>query len=77
MPAGSATDCSYTYTMVSDFQRSKKFMVSAMITYQVDWTCSGTCLAGEGPLGEVDGLPGTSAIAVGERQSVVVNGDGR
>ena len=77
MPAGSATDCSYTYATVSNFQRSKKFTVSATITYQVDWTCSGTCLAGEGTLGEVDGLPGTSAIAVGERQSVVVNGDGR
>lgn len=77
MPAGSATDCSYTYTTVSDFQRSKNFTVSATITYQVDWTCSGTCLVGEGTLGEVDGLPGTSAIAVGERQSVVVNGGGR
>jgi len=75
MPTHASTDCSYTYTKVSDFEPDQKFRVSATITYRVDWTCSGSCLAGEGTLGNVDGLPGTASISVGERQSVIVNGD--
>lgn len=66
------TDCSYTFSRVSDGQPDDAFPVSAVLTYQVDWTCTGACLAPIGTLGQVDGLPGTSAIRVGERQSVVV-----
>jgi hypothetical protein len=72
MSSSEKTDCSYTFQRVSDFEPDGEFPVSSTLTYQVDWTCSGTCLIGSGTLGEVDGLPGTSAIRVGERQSVVV-----
>lgn len=65
------TDCSYTFDRVSD---ADGFAVSAVLTYQVDWTCTGACLAGAGSLDEVDGLPGAAAIRVGERQSVVTSG---
>src|SRR5699024_7893677 len=66
MPDGSKTDCSYTYSRVSDFEPGKKFDISATITYHVEWTCSGDCLADQGSLGDVDGLPGTSTIGVSE-----------
>lgn len=65
------TDCSFTFDRVSD---ADGFAVSAVLTYQADWTCAGACLAGGGTLDEVDGLPGAAAIRVGERQSVVTGG---
>lgn len=74
MPAGSTTDCSYKYTKISDFEPGKKFRVSSTITYQVDWTCDGDCLADDGTLGQVPGPAGGAAISVGERQSVVISG---
>jgi hypothetical protein len=75
MSASEETDCSYTFTTTSDGQTDDKYPVSAAITYQVDWTCSGTCLSDSGTLGEVDGVSAASGIRVGERQSVVVGGD--
>lgn len=72
MPDGASTSCRYKYDRVSDFQPDKKFTVSATITFRATWTCSGNCLADEGTLGEVDGLPGMSSVRVGERQSVNV-----
>ena len=72
MSSSEQTDCSYTFDQVSDGQADGEFAVSSTLTYQVDWTCSGVCLTGNGTLGEVDGLPGAAAIRVGERQSVVV-----
>lgn len=74
MPPGSKTDCSYKYTEISDFEPGKKFRISATITYQVNWTCEGECLADQGDLGEVPSAPGGAAISVGERQSVVISG---
>lgn len=74
MPKGSTTSCSYTYTQVSDFEPDKTFTVTATLIYQVDWRCTGTCLANAGTLGQVPGLPGTAQEQVGERQSVLVNG---
>ena len=68
------TDCSYTFTQISDGQPDDAFAVSSTLVYQVDWTCAGGCLADNGTLGEVPGLPGAAAIRVGERQSVVVRG---
>jgi hypothetical protein len=76
MPARATTTCKYVYQRVSDFQTDRKFMISAIITFDVMWRCSGACLANEGVLGEVDGLPGQSAIRVGERQSVNTTPDG-
>lgn len=71
MSEAEETDCSYTFTTTSDGQVDDKYPVSAAITYQVDWTCSGTCLTDSGTLGEVDGASDSAAIRVGERQSVV------
>jgi hypothetical protein len=68
------TDCSYTFTRLSDGQTNDAFAVTSTLIYQVAWTCAGGCLADGGTLGEVSGLPGQAAIRVGERQSVVVRG---
>jgi hypothetical protein len=72
MSESSTTSCQYTYEQVSDFQPDQRFQVAATIVFRADWTCSGDCLADSGSLGEVEGLPGRSAIRVGERQSVNV-----
>ena len=58
MSSSEQTDCSYTFDQVSDGQPDGEFAVTSTLTYQVDWTCSGACLTGNGTLGEVDGLPG-------------------
>lgn len=73
MSSSEKTDCSYTFEKVSDFEADGQFKVTSTLTYQVDWVCSGACIAGSGTLGQVDGLPGVSAIRVGERQSVVIH----
>ena len=73
MPEAVQTTCSHTYETTSESEPGGKFDIAATIFYQVDWTCTGACLSTAGTLGEVPGLPGTSAIAVGERQSVVIN----
>ncbi|MBC7593429.1 MAG: hypothetical protein H7288_05755 [Kineosporiaceae bacterium] len=67
------TSCKFVYTRVSDFQPDKKFTMSAVITFDVAWVCSGDCLADDGVMGAVDGLPGNSSISVGERQSVNIS----
>jgi hypothetical protein len=67
------TDCSYAFQHVSDFEPSGVFEVSAVISYAVNWTCAGNCLATAGTLGEVPGATSEGvAIRVGERQSVVI-----
>lgn len=66
------TDCSFTFTQISDDETSDAFPVTSTLIYRVDWTCAGGCLEDAGTLGEVPGLPGAAAIRVGERQSVVV-----
>lgn len=73
MPRGASTSCKYVYDLVSDFQTNGRFEVTSTITFDVGWQCSGNCLASEGSLGEVEGLPGLAAISVGERQSVNTN----
>jgi hypothetical protein len=72
MSSRASTDCSYTFDSVSSGEPGGRYRVTATLTYQVDWTCSGACLSSAGSLGEVDSLPGRAAIRVGERQSVVV-----
>ena len=72
MSSSERTDCSYTFGRVSNGEVGGEFVVTAVVTYAVTWTCRGTCLSAAGDLGEVSGAPGTSAIRVGERQSVVV-----
>lgn len=72
MPPGSTTSCSFKYTRVSDFQPGGAWPVSAAITWRVDWTCAGNCLAAAGSLGEVEGPAGAASLVVGERQSVNV-----
>jgi hypothetical protein len=73
MSSSAQTDCSYTFQKVSDFQPGDEFPVTATIKYLVDWTCAGACSTGSGSLGQVDGPTSSSAIRVGERQSVVVH----
>ena len=68
------TDCSFSFTQISDGETNGAFPVTSTLIYQVDWTCVGGCLEDGGTLGEVLGLPGAAAIRVGERQSVVVRG---
>lgn len=77
MPDEASTTCKYVYSRVSDFQPDKTFKITATITFDVTWRCTGNCSADEGSLGEVDGLPGESAISVGERQSVTTSAGGR
>lgn len=73
MSSEEQTDCSYVFQHVSDFQPNGVFPVTATISYAVSWTCSGTCIAGAGALGEIPGFTSdVSTIRVGERQSVVV-----
>lgn len=73
MSSEEQTDCSYVFQHVSDFQPNDVFPVTATISYAVSWTCSGTCIAGAGTLGEIPGFTSdASTIRVGERQSVVV-----
>lgn len=74
MSDAESTDCSFTFDVVSDGQPADAFPVTAVLTYDVDWTCSGACTSGAGSLGEVDGPVGVGALRVGERQSVVVGG---
>lgn len=76
MTSAERTSCSYAYNRVSDFQPGGTYTVSTSLVYQVDWTCAGPCLARTGSLGEVDGPNSTSAIRVGERQTVVTNRGG-
>lgn len=66
------TSCSHVFKKTSDFQSGGRFPVTAVIAYQVDWTCSGNCIQPSGSLGEVNGPIGQSTMRVGERQSVVV-----
>lgn len=70
--AGASSDCSYAFQRVSDFEPGGKFRVSAVVTYDVEWACTGNCISPGGSIGEVSGPAGASAIRVGERQSVVV-----
>ena len=77
MTSAERTNCSYAYDRVSDFESGGKFTATASLVYQVDWTCAGPCLAREGSLGEVDGPASSTAIRVGERQTVVTNRGGR
>jgi hypothetical protein len=73
MSSDEQTDCSYAFQHVSDFEPSGVFEVSAVISYAVNWTCAGNCLAAAGTLGEVAGATSdVVAIRVGERQSVVI-----
>jgi hypothetical protein len=69
---GSArTTCGFTYAQTSKDQPGGSFPVSAQITYDVDWTCAGACLAAAGTLGQVQAPPGTGSIRVDQRQTVV------
>lgn len=73
MSSDEQTDCSYAFQHVSDFEPNDVFPVTATISYAVNWTCSGTCIAAAGTLGEIPGFTSdASIIRVGERQSVVV-----
>lgn len=73
MSSDERTDCAYAFQHVSDFQPDGVFDVTAVISYAVSWTCTGTCLAADGTLGEVAGFTSDPvSIRVSERQSVVV-----
>jgi hypothetical protein len=73
MSSAEQTDCAYAFQRVSDFEPGGVFEVRAIISYAVNWTCAGSCLAAAGTLGEVSGATSdVVAIRVGERQSVVI-----
>lgn len=66
------TACSYSYTDMVD-PYADVWSVSAVIVYDVDWTCTGACLAPSGTLGEVPAAAGEpTSIEVRQRQVVVV-----
>lgn len=72
MPENAPTSCSYTYVDMED-PYGDRWRVSAQIVYDVDWTCTGACLASAGTLGDVTAPPGeTTTIRVLQRQTVVV-----
>lgn len=68
MSSAETTTCKFVYDRMSPL--GEPFAISVAITFRAEWTCEGNCLAAEGSLGDVDGLPGRSSIAVSERQSV-------
>lgn len=70
------TNCSYAWQKVSSFEPDGTFKVSAAIVYEVSWNCSGLCLTNSGTLPDTAGPAGSSAIRVGERQTVVIEGTG-
>lgn len=70
LPKSATTDCSYTFSHVSDFQPNKQFPVSAAISFDASWTCTGRCTTTGGDLGAVTGPTANSAIRVGEIQTV-------
>jgi hypothetical protein len=72
MSSDAQTDCSFTFSTLSDGQPKGKYAVSATIAYSATWTCTGACLTNNGDLGEVPSLTSNDAIEVDERQSVVV-----
>lgn len=66
------TSCGYTYRRTSSQQPGEVFQVSAYVRYDVNWTCTGTCLVAGGSLGSANSPTATSSVRVTERQSVVV-----
>lgn len=76
MSEEASTDCDFVFDRVSSGEPGGRFRVSATITFRADWTCSGSCLAGEGTLGDVVGPTAQTAIRVSERQSVNVSPEG-
>ena len=72
MTEAATTSCEYAYESLAD-PAGDVHQISAQITYQVDWECSGACMAGAGSLGEVAPPTGTSTeVDVRQRQTVVV-----
>lgn len=76
MSEEASTDCDFVFDRVSSGEPGGWFGVRATITFRADWTCSGSCLAGEGTLGDVVGPTAQTAIRVSERQSVNVSPEG-
>jgi hypothetical protein len=71
-PGDKPTSCGYRYKKLSKFADDGSFKIRSRIVYRVNWTCSGSCSASEGTLGEVEGpQSGPVPIVVGERQSVI------
>lgn len=73
MSSNAKTDCSYTFSTLSDGQPDDRYAVSATIAYSATWTCSGACTSNSGDLGEVPSVTSNDAIEVDERQSVVIH----
>ncbi|MCX6398397.1 MAG: hypothetical protein NTX33_00505 [Propionibacteriales bacterium] len=73
MSGEAKTDCSYTFSKLSDGQPDEQFPITATLMYSATWTCTGACTLPNGDLGDVPSLPGQAAIEVKERQSVIKN----
>lgn len=73
MSSNAQTNCSYTFSKLSDDQPEEKFPITATLIYSATWTCSGACTSPNGDLGDVPSLQGNAAIEVNERQSVIKN----
>lgn len=72
MTDAAQTNCGYTYSTTSDSEPHGRFSISATISFQVDWTCTGACSDNSGTLGLVDAPAGLGSLQVLQRQTVVV-----
>jgi hypothetical protein len=78
-PGVEQSPCAYTYQTSSVHQpqagadvNDRPYEVTATVTYQVTWACTGQCAGvGEGTLGPVDGPSSRMPLVVGEIQTVV------
>lgn len=72
MADAASSSCSFTYRPSSVNEPAGSFAVIAAIRYQVNWTCTGSCLTTGGDLGLVDAPAGAGNMTVRQRQTVVV-----
>jgi hypothetical protein len=70
MTDAASTNCGFTYPKSSEREPNRRFSITAIIRYQVAWSCTGTCAATGGDLGLVDAPAGASTMRVLQRQTV-------
>lgn len=66
------TDCGYTYQTLSSSQPGGVFPITATISYDVSWTCTGACTSAAGDLGLVAAPAGSGSIKTVQEQTVVI-----
>jgi hypothetical protein len=76
MNDSATTSCWHTYQKTSDQMEDDKFPVTAILTYTVEWKCTGNCISSTGTLDDTSGpVSDVSGVRVSERQSVIVSGE--